>query len=101
MSEAYHKVELLLDESRGIYIPQHFVEDFNLSKFGIEENSWAVQKCKEGPDNLSYWEAWQDILNNAEYQDDEGYIWRLHQDGDLFIVREDMTDEEWNDHFGL
>jgi len=101
MSEAYHKVKLLLGECRGVYIPQHFVEDFNLYEFNIEPESWAVEICKEGPEHEDYWDAWQDILDNAKHQDNEGHTWRLHQDGDLFLVREDMTEEEWNDHFGL
>ena len=101
MSEAHHKVRCLIDSAAGVYIPKEFVEDFHLDKFGIEEDSWAVEICKEGPEHEDYWDAWQDILDSAKYQDDDGYIWRLHQDGDLFLYRDDMTEEEWEYHFGL
>ena len=42
--------------------------------------------CQDGPDNDWYWEAWDNILNNAEHTDSQGITWRLHQDGDLWEV---------------
>lgn len=86
-------LELLLDSARGTYIPQNFVEEFKLEKFGLDPNSWEVQTCADS-DNENYWEAWETILNKAEYHED-GNVWRLHQDGDLWaICYELMTDEE-------
>lgn len=42
--------------------------------------------CQDGPDNNGYWEAWNNILNNAEHTDSQGVVWRLYQDGDLWEV---------------
>ena len=86
-------VELLLNDARGIYIPRDFVEGFDVTKWGLDPDSWEVQTCAD-PDNLLYWDAWIQILDNAEFQHD-GNVWRLHQDGDLWAVcYELMTDEE-------
>jgi hypothetical protein len=31
-------LQLLISEQRGVYIPQHFAQDFNLKAFGIAED---------------------------------------------------------------
>lgn len=92
-------LELLLDSARGTYIPENFVEQFNLEKFGLDRDSWEVQTCANR-DNNDYWEAWETILNNAEYHVG-GNVWRLHHDGDLWLIcYELMTDEE-KQNFGF
>jgi hypothetical protein len=85
-------VVLLLSDARGIMIPRDFVEQFSVEKFtGITE--WAIETCKN-PDNEGYWDAWDDILNNARYTED-GKEYSLHQDGDLWLIcYEHMTIEE-------
>jgi hypothetical protein len=86
-------VEILLSDARGVYIPRDFVEGFDVTQWGIDPDAWEVQTCAD-PENDSYWEAWESILNKAEYQHG-GNVWRLYQDGDLFaICYELMTDEE-------
>ena len=93
-------VSLLLGDERGIYIPLHFVNDFDVTKWGLTPNSWEVITCMAGPDDEGYWEAWDQILDHAEYHKD-GNVWQLHQDGDLFaLCYELMTDEE-KDNFGF
>jgi hypothetical protein len=85
-------VVLLLSDARGIMIPRDFVEQFSVEKFtGISE--WAIQTC-QNPDNEGYWDAWDDILNNARYTED-GKEYSLYQDGDLWLIcYEHMTTEE-------
>lgn len=92
-------INLLLSDNRGIYIPRDFVTDFDLTKFhGI--SSEDIETCKN-PDDDWYWEAWDSILNNASYTDDEGNEYTLHQDGDLWLICfELMTDEE-KQNFGF
>lgn len=86
-------VEILLSDVRGIYIPANFVSEFDVKKWGLDPESWAVKRC-ESPDSEPYWDAWMEILDKAEFHH-EGNVWRLHQDGDLFaICYELMTDEE-------
>ena len=45
-------VQLLLGDERGVYIPRDFVEGFNVTKWGLDPDSWEVQTCAD-PDNLS------------------------------------------------
>jgi hypothetical protein len=94
MSDA---IQLLLDSNRGIYIPQHFVNEFDLSLFGIAEDGEDIKTLRAGPDHQWYWEAWDNILQHAETEG--GGI--LHQDGDLWLVHPDkMTNEEYENFFG-
>ena len=90
---------LLLDSNRGIFIPQHFVTQFDLTKWeGI--NPSDVNVLKSGPEHAHYWEAWDDVTSNATHTY-EGNVWRLHQDGDLWAYCfELMTDEE-KTNFGM
>lgn len=92
-------MELLLSDSRGVYIPRDFVNEFDLTKFeGINPDD--VTTIKSGPDHEWYWESWEMILQNSEYRED-GYTWRLHQDGDLWLVcAEKLTNEEYSNFFG-
>jgi hypothetical protein len=87
-------VMLFLSDSRGQYIPRDFVQSIILNDWeGLTE--WAVEACNAGPDHKSYWDAWTDILDNASYTDAEGSVYRLYQDGDLWLYCFDkMTDEE-------
>ncbi len=76
--------QIFADSSRGIYIPQHFAESARHDKFKyIEDSEWAI--LESGPDNESYWDAWESVLSNAETLC--GGV--LHHDGDLWIVWQD------------
>jgi len=87
------RINLLLDSSRGGFIPRDFVAECDLTKFeGISE--WARQTCAN-PDADSYWDAWNSILQSATHIDDTGRLFILHQDGDLWLLcLEEMTAEE-------
>ena len=92
---------LLCSDSHGVYIPLVFTERFNPSSWGIEENDWAWNTISSGPDTEGYWDAWDEILNKASYKDNNGHVWSLHQDGDLWAVCvELMNDEEYEGYFG-
>lgn len=91
-------VALLLDSSRGIYIPLAFVRDFDLSKWqGITQE--AITECSN-VENDDYWEAWASILDYATFTDN-GYIWRLMQDGDLWAYCFELMTEEEKANFGM
>jgi hypothetical protein len=84
----------LLDSRRGIYIPRDFCEDFNITMWNLDPESWEVQTCLAGPDVEDYWDAWEQILSHAEYRHGPD-AWFLHQDGDLWaLCYERMSDEE-------
>ena len=92
-------IQLLLSDSRGIYIPQNFYQDFlNFKTWGLLKSDF---KALRNPDNEYYWDNWELVLNNAKHTDKDGNVWHLWQDGDLWaICFELMTDEE-KQNFGF
>lgn len=85
------KIQCLLDDARGIYIPQAFVENYNhmFSNQFKENLSEDILICEHGPEHAEYWDAWQEITDHFTWIDQDGNTWRLWQDGDLFLARED------------
>lgn len=81
---------LLIRDANGIYIPQLYCQQLtedDAADCGIE---WAdVVCCQSGPDQETYWESWQAILDSTEWVED-GETWRLYQNGDLWMVRADV-----------
>ena len=92
-------INLLLDSARGQYIPRDFIQGFDLTKFsGISESDIETL---QNPDNEWYWESWESVLNNAEYKHEDGRIFTLHQDGDLWLICYDNMTEEEKQNFGF
>jgi len=73
----------LLDGARGIYIPQSFARWCSPASWHVGPNDVLILEA--GPDHEDYWEAWDDVLRTAYYDDERGH-WTLEQDGDLFAV---------------
>lgn len=76
--------QLFLDSNRGVYIPRDFavmVERSNVS--GVSADDWDTLEL--GPEEEWYWEAWENVLNNAVIEDG-GVFFNLHHDGDLWLV---------------
>jgi len=95
--------EILMSDSRGVYIPQNFAESYHMDQWGVSDHD---RDCLlSGPDyteNEFYWEAWENVVSNACYIDKNGNVWRLWQEGDLFsYCLELMTDEEYCNFFGI
>jgi hypothetical protein len=91
----HDKIKLILDGSRGIYIPNNFAVLFNHKDWGISDDDAEI--LKNGPGAKLYWETWDEVLNNAKYKDKSGFTWNLHQDDDLddlLAIREDYFNEE-------
>ena len=101
-------VELILSDSRGIYIPRDFIannenqiaEEY-CKLWGLtEENKENWIDCLD-PNSENYCESWDWILNNAKFVDKEGNVFKLWQDGDLWsYCYELMTKEEKENFFG-
>ena len=88
-------IEILLSDSRGIYIPRDFYNDCNLPAWGLDREKYTTL---ESPDNDWYWEAWEDLINAAKWTDpNTGHTWGLFQDGDLFMYRDDHEFEGGDD----
>jgi hypothetical protein len=94
-------IHILVGDSYGVYVPQVFAESFDPEKWGADPADIETISKGPGPENEWYWEAWNSILNKAEFIDNEGHTWRLTQDGDLFSYCEElMSDEERENFFG-
>jgi hypothetical protein len=93
-------IELLLSDSRGIYIPRDFAMYHGDIMDGVSAEDMEILKA--GPDHELYWEAWDSVLQNATATaTHNGKVWRLWQDGDLWAYCEElMTDEEYEQFFG-
>jgi hypothetical protein len=96
-------VEILLSDNRGIYIPQDFVRNYDVTLWGFAADDEDIATLREGPDNEWYWDAWNNVLTRAVYirGNDGEQRWLLSQDGDLFAYCEAlMTYDEKVDFFG-
>ena len=80
---------LILLDSHGIYIPQLFCADIGEEEAAsLSISLWALSECQAGPDSPHYWEAWDEILRDCSYRDEQGILWTLHQNGDLWEIPE-------------
>jgi hypothetical protein len=88
--------QLLLSDSHGRFIPQLYCSDISEDDCEDYSVNWEdVQLCQSGPDEELYWEAWQSVCDSASWEEN-GSMWRLLQNGDLWAVKEDVEiSEEW------
>jgi hypothetical protein len=93
-------VILLLSDARGIYIPRDFANEIRQDfVVGVEQGDWDVLEA--GPDHESYWDTWQVVCDNAVVKTLAGDEYRIHQDGDCWLLcYERMTAEE-KSNFGF
>jgi hypothetical protein len=91
-------MNLLLSDSRGVYIPRDFA-DFGAHWDGVTAEDLEILAV--GPDHEHYWDAWDAVLGAATYIDGNDNVWHLSQDGDLWAICPDlMTDEEYYGYYG-
>lgn len=79
-------MELLCDSHHGQFIPQIMARRlFDAGWSGIDLSD--VVELEAGPYECEwYWDTWDNVLNNAQFTDEDGVIWHLYQDGDLFAA---------------
>lgn len=84
---------LLVDSNAGQYVAQRFAGNCQpVELWGISLDDANVL-CV-GPDHEHYWETWDDVLSKATMTDPAtGLTYVLHQDGDLWMVPADDTQE--------
>lgn len=92
-------VALLLDGCRGTYIPRDFVTGYNLESWDLHESMFAVKQCMN-PDGDCYWDCWDVIMDKAVFVED-GYVWRLYQDGDLWALCPELMSSDELESFGF
>ena len=108
MASYEDKIKLLIDDGFGVYIPQKFAEDYQFipNTGNPKSQYWHGVKAEDleilrvGPDDDWYWESWTTVLDGA-WIEVNGVKWTLFQDGDLWAVSEEMTEEDWSEWQGL
>ena len=99
-------VIFILSSSHGVYIPRDFVTD---QYGGIAEDhcaAWGIEPgdaeiLAAGPAHELYWETWDDVLGTAEFTDDNGNKYHLHQDEDLWGICHARMSMEERQNFGF
>lgn len=101
-------VILILSDARGIYIPRDFITNefgeidaSHCAAWGLTEEDKEWWQDASNPENEYYWDAWDWILDNAEFVDEEGDKYQLWQDGDLWAICYDKMTEEEKRNFGF
>jgi hypothetical protein len=91
--------QLILSDSHGVYIPQVFYNNFDFDTWNLKKDEFPAL---DDPQNESYWDSWNDLLNNAIKKDDANKChWNLEQEGDLFAKAyflpdmADNSDTDW------
>jgi len=82
------ELEHIVDDCRGIYIPQFFCQNYEKTE-GVDNEDWEI--CLSGPDHEHYWEAWDNILSSWETTEEDcnGLVFKItiEQDGALYQRR--------------
>ena len=100
MDKQAQAIEIMADSARGVYIPQHFAESCADGWEDIAESDRAT--LLRGPDNNDwYWDSWDATLSHARYVADNGDVYTLHHDGDLFAVCHNKLTDEERENMGL
>lgn len=105
MKTIEEKAILICDSQYGVYIPQIVIDEF----INEEEFDWS-DVSEESVETLlntprytnnrdyeeSYWEAWEDVLNNVKIEID-GIPYHMIQNQDVFLIPDECMDEleEW------
>lgn len=93
-------LSLMISDAHGVYIPQVFTQKYERDAWGTIDD-WSWEACAAGPDADGYWDAWTAILDNASHVDENGNLWFLHQDGDLWAYCDALlSEEEYENFFG-
>lgn len=101
-------VILILSDARGIYIPRDFLTDQYNAIDAEHCEKWSLNESNKdnwidatNPESEWYWEAWDWILSNAKFTADNGDVYYLHQDGDLWGLCVDKMTIEQRINFGF
>lgn len=88
-----NEVVLLLDGVRGCNLPQDFIaETEGVQGWTYNVSTEDIETLKAGPDEEWYWEAWNNVLDNAYFtyiDGTKGILYISEEYSDLFIIPED------------
>ncbi len=83
--------ELLLCDSRGIYIPRDFAtEVIRECVQNVDDEQWSI--LESGPEHEYYWDVWSEVEQVARITPRKSQtVYYLYQDGDLWMIPENAT----------
>jgi hypothetical protein len=85
------QIILAVGSQNGIYTPQIFFENY-AQYLDTPAQQWEELK---NPNHTEYWEAWDDLLNDATLTID-GKQYRVEQNEDVWLIPVDMElPEDW------
>jgi hypothetical protein len=95
-------VMLWLSDERGVYIPRDFATSFadrdkNVS--GVSKEDWTCLEAGPNPENEWYWDAWNNVCDNAKVTDENGAVYTVYQDGYCWLIPIGMEWSEENEFF--
>jgi hypothetical protein len=93
-------ISLLLSDARGVHIPRDFIAAYDPAQWGLKLGNFEKRQLSN-PEKEFYWSTWETILIRAKHTDAHGNVYRLHHDGDLFVICDAlMTAEEYSNFYG-
>ena len=94
-------VKCIVGGAHGVYVPMVFAQTVNRALLsGVSNETLDYLTKEESVEDDGFWDAWDSVLNNARISDN-GKIYHLHQDSDLFIIDWDNLTEDESEAFGL
>lgn len=102
MNKKMQAVEHLLDSARGIYIPRDFYQLYCKDMESVFDGLNTVSMTElDNPENEFYWDTWNDALDRLSYTCPEGNVFKLYQDGDLWLICYELMTNEEKINFGF
>ena len=95
-------INLLWCEERGIYIPRDFYQSYCKDMESVFDGLNTVSMAElDNPENEGYWDTWNDALDRLSYTCPDGNVFKLYQDGDLWLICYELMTNEEKINFGF
>jgi hypothetical protein len=92
-------MELLINNTHGIYQGQYFAKYYSIYMKNAEEYADELADLLAGPDSEYYHESWVTVSDNAILVDDKGIERTIlfGECGDIFAATEQEAEEYYNE----
>lgn len=102
MVKTLEAVILFLDSRRGTFIPRDFAQCIKREAVeGVNPKTLDELAKEDSPESEDYWELWQEVLANARVKHENGYVYHVHQDGDVWLYNYDLMTQQERENFGF
>ena len=102
MTKTLEAVILFLDSCRGTFIPRDFAQCIKREAVeGVDHKILDELAEEDSHTKEDYWELWQEVLNNARVKHPNGYVYHVHQDGDVWLYNYGLMTQQERENFGF